>query len=578
MKKLLYIIIDVVLLMACSERQEYVGMLERAKALMHDEPDSALMIIDSLGQHEAEFGKSFRMRYRMYRLNALNKVDTLFRSTDEAKELAEYFDDHGTPNEQMLAYYLLGRAYYDIHEAPMALNYFQTASERADTTAIDCDYRQLSRVYGQMSEIFYYQGLYQQELEYEDLSVNYGWKGNAPLIALRSMGGKILAYKLMNNPDSAIKICEDVFALLKKHGYKDYAASYLSSIIHELLDQNEIEKAERYIRIYEGESGYFDSNNNIEKGRESYYYSKGLYYMAVEKYDSAEYVFRKELREGKDFNNQNAGSRGLALLFQKIHQSDSAAKYALYSYAMNDSVYAQRAMKEVEQMQGMYDYSRNQELARQSKEKADKARARAQLISIALFLILVIVAIVAREVHKKRKAERLEYKNNVSLLAKTQADVIKLRSYGTELNQMLDDKEKETARLTTEIERYKERVGLQKESADALLEKSETYQYLKKSASKAVVLSDEDWHQAHMMIIEVLPNFYKLISSKRSELNDNEFRTSILIRLHFTPKEIANMLDVTQPYITKVCRSLMLKLFDEEGKSKDLSERLKLYS
>ena len=348
--------------------------------------------------------------------------------------------------------------------------------------------------------------------------------------------------------------------------------------MQDLLDKGEIEKVERCIRIYEAESDYFDSNNNIEKGRESYYYSKGLYYMAVEKYDSAEYIFRKELREGKDFNNQNAGSRGLALLFQKIHQPDSAAKYALYSYAMNDSVYAQRAMKEVEQMQGMYDYSRNQELARQSKDKADKARARAQLISIAFFLLLIIVAIVAREVLKKRKAERIEYKNKVSLLAKTQADVIKLRSYGTELNQMLDDKEKETARLTAEIERYKERVGQQKESADALLEKSEIYEYLKKTAGKALVLSNEDWHQTHMMIIDIFPNFYKLISSKRSELNDNEFRTSILIRLHFTPKEIANMLNVTQPYITKVCRSLMLKMFDEEGKSRDLIEELKQYS
>lgn len=300
--------------------------------------------------------------------------------------------------------------------------------------------------------------------------------------------------------------------------------------------------------------------------------------MAVEKYDSAEYIFRKELRDGKDFNNQNAGSRGLALLFQKKHMPDSAAKYALYSYAMNDSVYAQRAMKEVEQMQGMYDYSRNQELARQSKDKADKARARAQLISIAFFLFLIIVAIVVREVLKKRKAERIEYKNKVSLLAKTQADVIKLRSYGTELNQMLDDKEKETAHLTAEIERYKERVGQQKESADALLEKSEIYEYLKKKAGKALSLSNEDWHQTHMMIIDIFPNFYKLISSKRSELNDNEFRTSILIRLHFTPKEIANMLNVTQPYITKVCRSLMLKMFDEEGKSKDLIEKLKQYS
>ena len=221
----------VVLLIACSERREYIDMLGRAKALMNDRPDSALTILDSLGLHEDEFGKGFRMRYRLHRLNALNKADTLFHSTDEAKELVDYFDDHGTANEQMLAYYLLGRAYFDIHEAPMALSCFQTASEKADTTAADCDFRQLSRVYGQMSNIFYQQGLYEQELECEELSAKYGWKGNDPLTAIRSMGGKISAYRLMHNSDSAIFICEKVSALLNEYGYKEYSAAYLSIVI-----------------------------------------------------------------------------------------------------------------------------------------------------------------------------------------------------------------------------------------------------------------------------------------------------------------------------------------------------------
>lgn len=577
MKKLLYLVIGVVLLIACSERQEYVGMLERAKALMHDEPDSALMIIDSLGQHEAEFGKNFCMRYRLHRLNALNKVDTLFRSVDEAKELADYFDDHGTPNEQMLAYYLLGRAYYDIHEAPMALSCFQTATERADTTASDCDYRQLSRVYGQMGKIFYYQGLYQQELEYDDLSVKYGWKGNDPLTALRSMGAKILTYKLMNNPDSAIKICEDVFALLNEHGYKDYAASYLSSIIHELLDQNEIEKAERYLRIYEGESGFFDSNNNIEKGRESYYYSKGLYYMAVEKYDSAEYIFGKELQDGKDFNNQNAGSRGLALLFQKIHQPDSAAKYALYSYAMNDSVYAQRAMKEVEQMQGMYDYSRNQELARQSKDKAEREQRIVWIVLSILIIMLLAAVIIAREVYKRRQEMRQAFSRKVSDLAKAQSDIAKLRSLAEdaeELKSLIDEKEAEMQQMTNDIESYKERLGSQKKSAESLLEESDVYHDLQKKAGKAIELTNDDWHQVNMMAIEVLPNFYKFISSKKLELNDKEFKTCMLIRMHFAPKDIANMLGVSQAYITKMRNNMMPKLFGMEGSSKELDEKL----
>ena len=518
------------------------------------------------------------MQKRLQRLNAYNKSDSAFTTATEAKAVADYFEDHGTPNEQMLAYYLLGRAYYDIHEAPLALNSFQTASEKADTTADDCDYRQLSRVYGQMAEVFYHQCLYKEEIECDNLSEYYGWKGKDTLNALLSMAGKISVYKQLMQPDSAIIIIKKVISLFDKFGYKKEAAGFCSAIIRELVDNGELSLAKQYIDRYENESGYFDDNHNIEKGKEAYYYAKGYYYMAINKLDSAEYCYRKELNEGRDFNNQNAGSKGLAQLFQQKHIGDSAAKYALYSYEMNDSVYAHMATKEVEQMQGMYNYSRNQEIARNEKERADNAHTIIQMICVFSFFFMMIAFVIVREVYKKRKEERLEFKNKVSLLAKTQADVIKLRSYGSELSQMLADKERETVCLALEIEKYKERIGQQKMSADALFENSEVYMLLKRSADKALILSDDDWHQTFMMIIEILPNFNKLISSKRSELNDNEFKTCILIRLHFTSKDVSNMLGVTQPYITKVCRSLMQKLFNEQGKSRDLSKKLKEYS
>ncbi|MBQ8991263.1 MAG: hypothetical protein IJ084_04560 [Prevotella sp.] len=429
-----------------------------------------------------------------------------------------------------------------------------------------------------MSNVFYQQGLYEQDLRFSDLSEKYGWRGKDTLNALLAISGKVLPLKKLGEEDSVLKLCDRLSDMFYKYGYKKHSAVVRVSVIRNLIDRGEMKKAERNMLVYESESGFFNSDHEIEKGREIYYYTKGYYYLHCGKLDSAEYYFRKELRDGRDFNNQNAGSRGLALLFQKKHMPDSAAKYALYSYEMNDSVYAQMATREVEQMQAMYDYSRNQTLAEQAKEKAEKARVRTQLVGIAFFLFIIASTFVAREVYKKRKIERTQYKANVSLLAKTQADVVKLRSYGFELSQMLQEKEKDSARLTAEIEKYKERVGQQKESADALLAKSIIYEDIKKSANKALILSDDDWHQVHMMVIEILPNFYKLISAKRSELNDNEFKTSILIRLHCSPKDVANMLNVTQPYITKVCKSLMQKLFGEDGKSKDLIERLRQFS
>lgn len=565
----------------CLERQEYREMLSRAETLVDEHPDSALTVLDSLEQHRADFGKSFLMRYRLHRLNTLNKMDSAFRSTDEAKTLANYFEDHGTPNEQMLAYYLLGRAYHDTHEAPMALNSYQKAAERADTTAKDCNYRQLSRVYGQMSEVFYQQGLYEQDIRHIDLSVKYGWMGKDTLNALRSMAGKIIAYQMQMETDSAIYIWKEVTRLFSRYGYKQYAAAYAITFLRDLIDRGETEKVRRLINTYESESGFFDSNHNISKGREVYYYTKGYYYLAINKNDSAEYYFRKELREAKDFNNQNAGSRGLALLYKKLHQPDSATKYALYSYEMNDSFYAQRATKEVEQTKGMYDYTRNQEIAQQEKEKAEKEREVARTILGIFVLFVLTILYVARLLYKKRKREKEAYLQKVSDLAKAQTDIAKLCSlaeHSEELNLLIEEKQAEISKMADDIKSYKERLGSQKKTAEAQLQESIFYGELLKKAGKAEELTNEDWHQVNMLAIETLPNFYSFISSKKLELNDKEFKTCLLIRMYFTPKDIANMLGVSQAYITKMRNNMMPKLFGEEGNSKDLDERLLQYS
>lgn len=517
------------------------------------------------------------MQIRLQQLNAYNKADSVFNTTKEAKAVADYFEDHGTPNEQMLAYYLLGRAYYDIHEAPMALNSFQTAIEKADTTAEDCDFRQLSRVYGQMSDIFYYQGLYEQEIEFEDISAYYGWKGKDTLNALLSMAGQTLAYLQLNKIDSAIVVCENVVNLFDKFGYKKEAASYCSTILIELIDRGEISKAKSYMNRYEKESGFFDQNYNIEKGRESYYYTKGYYYFTINDYDSAEYYYRKELNEGKDFNNQNGASRGLAILFQKTHQPDSAAKYALYSYEMNDSVYAQRTTSEVEQMQGMYDYSRNEKIARQEKERADKEEKMVNTILSIMVVSILVIFYIARIIYEKRKAEKQAYIQKISDLAKDQIEITKLRSiaeHTEELSQLITEKESQIAIMANDIESYKERLGSQKKSAESVLEESDVYIDLQKKAIKAIVLDDDDWYQINMIVIEVLPNFYKFISSKKLDLNDKEFKTCILMRMHFRPKDIANMLGVSQAYITKIRNNMMPKLFGIEGNSKELDNRI----
>ena len=566
------------LLAGCEDKGVTAALADVSGLIANGRSDSALVLLDSLESGELRLDRHSRMLCRLYRQNAYNKLDTIFRSTDEAQALADYFDDNGTPNEQMLAYYLLGRAYYDLHEAPMALRYYQIAVERADTTADDCNYRQLSRVYGQMGYLFYYQNLMEKSLQCDDKSIEYGLKGKDTLNAILSMPSKSASFDMLSKKDSAIYIAEQASALAYLHGYEDISAAILGGIISDLVEKGELIKAKQYMNQYESGSGYFDKQGNIEKGRETYYYSKGLWYLYCNHLDSAEFFFRKELRDGKDFNNQNAGSRGLALLFQKTHKPDSAAKYALYSYAMNDSVYAQMATDKVEQMQALYDYSRHQEIAQREQHRADKEHQRLLWIVFLLVLVAMISASLIRKEKRKRREVRDKYDSMVSTLAQMQTDVLMLRSYETELSQVIREKEKKIDKLNEAIFSYQNKTGKQKESSEGLLLESPDYSDLRVKAARGIVLSENDWQRIYVMIINSLPNFYKFITSKKFELNDKEFKTCILIRLRLSPGDIAKMLNVSPAYITKIRNSMMKKLFDVVGKSKELDAMLMDFS
>ena len=63
-------------------------------------------------------GRKAAMRAGLDSINAVNRSGLPFTVAD-IKPYVEFFDDHGTPNDRLLAHYLLGLAYYDHGEAPM---------------------------------------------------------------------------------------------------------------------------------------------------------------------------------------------------------------------------------------------------------------------------------------------------------------------------------------------------------------------------------------------------------------------------------------------------------------------------
>ena len=517
-----------------------------------------------------------RMRAELDSINQRNRNDQPFTAAD-VQPYVNFFDDHGTPNDRLLAHYLLGRAYHDHGEAPMALECYQKAAECADTLSEDCDYKQLCRVYAQMAQIFYEQGLYREQLVFQRLSSKHAWKGKDTLAALMSYAQESQAYHNLNMPDSLLCICEHVSQLYRKYGYINYAASTLSYTLSELVHRKEFDKAIQYMQIYESESGYFDSLGNIQKGREIYYKIKGLYYLHTNVLDSAEYYFRKELRDGKDYSNQNSAANGLALLYNKTRHKDSTAKYALYAYTMQDSFFAQRTTKEIERMLSMYDYTRHQNIAIQERERASAEKARRQF-SIALLLLVVAVAVfIIYQMYREKKKKQVLYLQNLEQLEQTQSEVLQLREHAEVNDALIAVKEKQIEEQRMRFEELRKDSLKDHAAIDSHIKESNIYQILleKQYDSKLTIT---ELRECRKLVLENLPEFNSLLLTKEYKISVKDFNVCILLRLGFKSKEVSNLLGLSQVRVSQICSKVLREVFKkEEGGAAALIEILHEY-
>ena len=513
-----------------------------------------------------------RMRAGLDSINQRNRNDQPFTAAD-VQPYVNFFDDHGTPNDRLLAHYLLGRAYHEHGEAPMALQCYQDALDCADTLSTDCDYAQLARVYSQMAQIFYEQGLFREQLNHDKLSVKYAWIGKDTLAALMSYEQEFLSYNGLGLIDSAIIVIENVAQDYVRYGYNAYSAISLGLAIRPLVDEGKFPKAKDYMKIYESNSGRFDSLGNIEFGREIYYKTKGLYFLYTEKLDSAEYYFRKELREGKGFNNQNAAANGLALLYHKTHKPDSAAKYAIYAYTMLDSVYAQRSTKEVERMQALYDYTRHQEIARREKERASTEKSKRQLSIAILFGVTLLAILIIRKMYIDRKKRQVQYIQNLEQLEQTQSELLLLRSHAEEYNELIAIKESLYEEQNVILQEQRKKNLLDHAEIDKRILESDICNKILKNTCKKLTV--EELRECRKFVLENLPEFNNLLLSKQYKINNNDFNVCVLFRLGIKSKEVSNLLGLSQGRISQICTKLLLGIFKKDkGGATELIEKL----
>ena len=532
MKRLVYVFPLVALLTAClllggcSDNSRAIALLSRADSLMADRPDSALQILDGCETEVAAWPESQQMRHRLLQAKGRNKAYVPFTSDSVMTIVVDYYDCHGTANEQMEAHYLLGCVYRDLGEAPKALSAYHDAVECADTLSVSCDFRTLMSIYGQMAELYHKQNLPVDEILSRRMCSRYASILNDTLISIRAYELLLKPYFLLGDTDKVIEIIDSARQMYFNIGCRQQANDGCCTLAHIYLKRGQLGKAKEMLSLFEARAGLIDIYGNISPGREIYYYVKGNYYVSTHKYDSAEYYFRKELATGRDFNNQNAGARGLALLFQQTYKLDSAAKYALYSYAVNDSVYAHEAISEVARMKSLYDYNRYERIANEKTLKAERFKFSLIMVcALAVILLLLVVLIYIRHQNEKRRLE-----DRIRLL----------RGYAT--NEQLHD-----APIAHQFR-----------------------QLLKENPYKMPDLND--WKALSSLIDQEVPAFRTTLNGGSHTLTDFEYDVCMLIKIQIPASDIAKLKQCAPSYITQTRKNIFQNLFSKKGRADELDE------
>ena len=512
------------------------------------------------------------------RLQQLEQLEQQNRSGEPmlndslAEDLVSYFDHHGDANERMRSRYILGRTYYCLGELPRALEMYNEAADCADTTSSDCDFAKLSRIYAQKASVFDAQIQPQSQLINLRLAEYYAWKGHDTLMALECYSLQVEPYSYLNNTDSVILICEESNKMFEGIDRRDRASQMRGREITSLIQKKELGKAGQCVKDYETHSKMF-YDGDIIKGHEIYYYIKGQYYLAIQQLDSAEFIFRKELKYGKDFNNQIAAYKGLQKVYEQRRVPDSIAKYAKLSYELNDSAYLQSEMQNIQKFQASYNYNHQKRLA---EEKANAARNAYEII-IALILF---ASVIARLWFLRHRAELqlkdTQYLQTQSQLEQAQSDLMELQEKNQNAIYSVCKKIEEIRDLQAQVAQYKRSLSIKEHAnlEDCLSNAAITKELTGLLESNPMQSATQgQLRELRKLMNEYIPAFYETLNHSHT-LRPIEYEVCMLIRCHFKPSAISKLLDRDDAYISNLRKGVLLKVYGIKGSPKELDERI----
>ena len=579
-EKVIFLLFIIMLLASCAGNRKYDDLMQRADSIMNVNDDSAkvaIRMLDGVKSQLPEFSKAQKMRYELLRHKAMNKAYISFTSDSKMKEVVDYYDRHGSANERMLANYVLGCVYRDMHEVLLALEYYNKATEQADTTAADCDYGTLYRVYSQMGFLFSKQYLPYQLLDAFGKAEKYAYLAKDTLNAIINYQNKGDAYDYLGRKDSVVAINLRSANMFKRIGDNYNAAIALGCNYSYYIEKQDSVNAKKAFEAYFS-TGY-EGNSNYGDAKAFLLCEKGRYYMFISRLDSAFSCLNQSLKLSKSYSNKAAATKVLAQYYARVNKPVLAMKYALKSSEYNDSDLLAVRESQLQQIQAMYNYGRNQEIARKAELKAERITMLVYvLIAGGVVIFLLLTHLYLKQLKKKKEkilVTKHLYDDSLLKLRQKQEELELLRTVNDrKIADVIKEKEQTINKLEDDLKDIRDKYSNSSLSdVDILLKESSIYKRIKYlELHPKEIMRENDWIELEETIEQLIPSFIPLLKNR---LNVMAYRICLLVKLEISTSSIAILLGLSSSAISKYRKVMLEKLCGRSGKPKDFDEYIR---
>ncbi len=573
-RKILYsFYISFIICMLCScGGHRYPQQLLTADSLTEVNPDSAVALLRQLSPQMQDERKAVRMYHRLLTVKAADKADQLQPVPDSILPIVKYYEGRGDKRLLPTAYYYAGRIYYELHDAPQALDWFQKAILVTDKRS-----SLYNIIYSNIGYIFMHQGLYDEAKASFAEQYNNALNNHDTLDMIYGLRDISIALDSKDDSRGALESIKDAYHLALS--FKD----------PKMIRSTELYLANQYKHLAQYDSALYHAqkvSSYISSSDSSSVYSAlASIYRHLHHEDSLKKYVQLMARVGNIYAKDSA-YRYMTELNLMSGKTDDAIQNLKYFFLYDDSLRKMSNTTAVARVKSLYDYQQHEKenlLLQQQNKKKTNTLILSCLVSLVVcsYLLFFIINNRKKQEQWRNRLRYLEVLKEKSINHAEDRIRKNLETIGTlekEIKEYAEKYEEKTKELEREKERLLsinaiEKLGMQERSkAIEAIMKSQIYlRFVEIGMGSASKATEQDWKDLEKLIDREYDNFSYRIRSL-CHLSLQEYRVSLLVKVNIKPKWMSNIMNTSINNISTLRSRAYLRHFGKKGASSDWDE------